>query len=312
MKIYETTKKTRIEERTSQKDQRKRSGAGFTFVELMVVMAVIAILVLLAAPRFVGRTEEATQAKTGYNSKVLSDMAEVYHAEHETYPVLEGANPLPYGVLGVGGVDALYPLDMEKIKEGVTSLETEPNTYGIVLSGPREGRVYPAEKTATPNKRFGLLAANSLASFGLYNFSVPDSGPLVLSVTDAFYAGMYFQHGNQLSLKPNTSYVLSYSYQKIEGELESFGGHVGRGIAKQTHVVVDGHARPGNYQLGDSAYVANDTNVHRISVTFKTNETLDTSDTAENTAIWIQPNRGKYEPVTVLIDDLLLVEVVEP
>lgn len=60
--------------------------AGFTFVELIVVMAVIAILVLLATPQFIGYTRQAKDTRLTNDIKVVSDATSQYLAEEAHLP----------------------------------------------------------------------------------------------------------------------------------------------------------------------------------------------------------------------------------
>ena len=61
-------------------------SAGFTLIEVMVVIAIIGILVAVALPRF------ADYRRKSYNSSALSDLRnaktilEAYYHEHEHYP----------------------------------------------------------------------------------------------------------------------------------------------------------------------------------------------------------------------------------
>ena len=60
--------------------------AGFTLVEIMIVIAIIGILTAVAIPRF------AEYRRKGHNSAALSDLRnvktilEAYHEETEHYP----------------------------------------------------------------------------------------------------------------------------------------------------------------------------------------------------------------------------------
>ena len=59
---------------------------GFTLIELIVVMSIIGILALLAAPVFIGKTEEANRTKHFANVRVLEDAAERYFIDHGKWP----------------------------------------------------------------------------------------------------------------------------------------------------------------------------------------------------------------------------------
>ena len=63
-----------------------KNKKGFTLVELIVVMSIIGILVLLAAPSFIGKTEEANRTKHFANVRVLEDAAERYFIDHGKWP----------------------------------------------------------------------------------------------------------------------------------------------------------------------------------------------------------------------------------
>lgn len=59
---------------------------AFTLIELIVVMAVIGILVLLAAPKFTGYTERAKETKYIHTAKVIETALETYLINGGTFP----------------------------------------------------------------------------------------------------------------------------------------------------------------------------------------------------------------------------------
>ena len=63
-----------------------KNKKGFTLIELIVVMSIIGILVLLAAPIFIGKTEEANRTKHFATVRVLEDAAERYFIDHGKWP----------------------------------------------------------------------------------------------------------------------------------------------------------------------------------------------------------------------------------
>lgn len=62
-----------------------RNG-GFTIIELIVVMAVIAILVLMAAPKYLGYTQKAKQTQTINDAKVIENAVDEYLFTYEVFP----------------------------------------------------------------------------------------------------------------------------------------------------------------------------------------------------------------------------------
>lgn len=112
-------------------------GKGFTLIELIVVMAIIAILVLLAAPKFLGYTKDANVTAMQQDVKVLSDAAERHRIETEKWPVKDKV--LSHGV---GGVDELYHLDQKLIKEYVNNIEGDYSDYALSLDEQYEGKIF--------------------------------------------------------------------------------------------------------------------------------------------------------------------------
>lgn len=80
--------------------------AGFTLVELLVVMSIIAILATIAVPVFLGRRTEAMRAEAKSNLESLRVLEEQYYAEYGEYAPSAGdcANPVPANVDAIRGV----------------------------------------------------------------------------------------------------------------------------------------------------------------------------------------------------------------
>lgn len=102
-------------------------------------------------------------------------------------------------------------------------------------------------------------------------------------------------------LKPRTEYILGFTYVKLDGYLNSFGGHTD-GIWENNTVTVDGEEM-GTFSENDSAFVADDTNEHQVMIRFTTPK-----DKSPKSSLFIQPNRGDFDTVTVEIKDLYLIE----
>jgi general secretion pathway protein G len=59
---------------------------GFTIIELLVVLTVIALLLTLAAPRYLQHVETARDAALRENLHVLRDAIDKFYADRGTYP----------------------------------------------------------------------------------------------------------------------------------------------------------------------------------------------------------------------------------
>jgi general secretion pathway protein G len=63
-----------------------RSG-GFTLIELMVVMAIIAMLVTLAMPRYVHSLDKAREAVLRHDLRAMRDAIDQFLSDRNRYPV---------------------------------------------------------------------------------------------------------------------------------------------------------------------------------------------------------------------------------
>jgi len=66
---------------------------AFTIIELIVVMAIIAILMFLAVPQFMNYSKEAKFTQLIHDAALLEDACERYYLDHEDWP---RASDAPY------------------------------------------------------------------------------------------------------------------------------------------------------------------------------------------------------------------------
>jgi general secretion pathway protein G len=71
------------------KKNEHRKQAGFTLIELMVVVVIIAILAGLIIPRFMGETDKAKQAKAKMQIESLESALKMYKLDNGSYPATE-------------------------------------------------------------------------------------------------------------------------------------------------------------------------------------------------------------------------------
>jgi general secretion pathway protein G len=73
----------------------RASQAGFTLIEIMVVVFILGLLVTLVAPRIIGRTDEARVTKAKADIKAIEEAANLFKLDNGFYPSsAEGLNAL--------------------------------------------------------------------------------------------------------------------------------------------------------------------------------------------------------------------------
>ena len=63
-----------------------RRSAGFTLVEIMVVVVILGVLAVLIVPRVVGRTEEARVAAAKHDIAAIMQSLKLYRLDNGRYP----------------------------------------------------------------------------------------------------------------------------------------------------------------------------------------------------------------------------------
>lgn len=64
----------------------KRTGAGFTLVELLVVLAIISLLLTIALPRYFSSIDKSKEVALRENLQVLRSGIDKYYADKGEYP----------------------------------------------------------------------------------------------------------------------------------------------------------------------------------------------------------------------------------
>ncbi|MEC4678713.1 MAG: type II secretion system major pseudopilin GspG [Nitrospirota bacterium] len=62
---------------------------GFTLIEIMVVVTILAILIALVAPKMVGRTDQARRVSTKAQIKNIEGALQLYKLDNGVYPSTE-------------------------------------------------------------------------------------------------------------------------------------------------------------------------------------------------------------------------------
>ncbi|MBI5343716.1 MAG: type II secretion system major pseudopilin GspG [Deltaproteobacteria bacterium] len=68
---------------------RLRNRAGFTLIEIMVVIVILGLLAALVVPKLVGRTEEAKKTQSRIQIKNLQQALELFKLDNGFYPATD-------------------------------------------------------------------------------------------------------------------------------------------------------------------------------------------------------------------------------
>jgi general secretion pathway protein G len=66
-----------------------RNARGFTFIEIMVVVAILAILAALVIPRIMGRTDDAKRTAAKVQIRNIEGALQLYKLDNGVYPTTE-------------------------------------------------------------------------------------------------------------------------------------------------------------------------------------------------------------------------------
>ncbi|MBT3828060.1 prepilin-type N-terminal cleavage/methylation domain-containing protein [bacterium] len=138
---------------------RSKSRAGFTLIELMVVVAIVAFLAVLAIPsfmRFIAKTKR-TEAYINLNSIYTSQ--KIYHAEHGRYTnVMFGKDGLGWKPEGYKGGGA---------KEHFNYTYGLPGQEGVnFFTGRMEASADSLQKAYADKDKFLVIAAADIDGDG--------------------------------------------------------------------------------------------------------------------------------------------------
>lgn len=115
---------------------------GFTLIELMVVMTIIAILLTIVAPRYFNSVSKAEEAVLRENLTLIRDAIDKYHADSGRYP------------------DSLDELAQKKYLRKLPMDPVLKSDSGWIVVPPEDvklGVVYDVKSGATGKSRDGSL-----------------------------------------------------------------------------------------------------------------------------------------------------------
>ncbi len=147
-----------------------KQDRGFTLVELMIVVLIVAILIAVAIPTFLGQRKEAEDAAAKSNLRNALTTEKAYYAGAEVFTadldVLAAIEPSIFNVTGASpAVNTFDPV--------VVSVDAVAGTVCIVAVTPRGDFVAVWENASVGATQYGFHTSNP---FGSCTSTVPTAG----------------------------------------------------------------------------------------------------------------------------------------
>ena len=115
--------------RTEQRVTRRLGDAGFSLVEMLIVLVVMAILLGIAVPTYLNFTDRTHIAVAQANVRAIAPSIERFYSDNETYVGLDnGANGTPPGLVSYD------PTTMSKVTISGSPAPTQRN-YCVYSTG---------------------------------------------------------------------------------------------------------------------------------------------------------------------------------
>lgn len=134
-----------------------RGGAGFTLVELLIVIAIIGILSTVLMVNFVGIRERARDAKRKSDLRQMQAALELYRTDNGAYPI--------------GSLNCGSPLEVGS-KRYMTKIPSDPLTASCYTYTSGDGVTYTyygCLENTNDSEKDGTTAAGCAASYTVQN-----------------------------------------------------------------------------------------------------------------------------------------------
>ena len=144
---------------------------GFTLVELLIVVIILAILAAIIIPQFTGATDDANQAAYDTNVANIRAAIDLYRQQHSAYPgaVTSSGGTCVNGTAVVGAVgEAAF----------IAQLRNYTNAAGQACTGtdPNEFKYGPYLKDDLPDNPLGTTNTVTIVTAGVLGLTSGSTG----------------------------------------------------------------------------------------------------------------------------------------
>ncbi len=148
-----------------------RRGRGFTLVELLIVVIILAILAGIVIPQFAASTDDANRAAYETNLANLRAVVELYRQQHGEYP---GANASGT-VTCVNGTNQTGAAGTASLEQQLT-LYTDQNGNACTGFDSTTFRFGPYLRDGLPSNPLGTSGAVTVVSTGVLGLTTSGTG----------------------------------------------------------------------------------------------------------------------------------------
>ena len=147
------------------------NARGFTLVELLIVVIILALLAAIAVPQFTATTDDARASAFDSNLAAMRGAIELYRQQHGQYPgaVAAGTDTCVNGVNETAAIGAAA---------FVTQMTRYTNAAGDACTGtdPDEFRYGPYLKDGIPTNPLGTSSAVTVVTSGTLGLASGSTG----------------------------------------------------------------------------------------------------------------------------------------
>jgi len=148
-----------------------KASKGFTLVELLIVVIILAILAAIIIPQFTGATDDAAQAAYDTNIANIRAAIDLYRQQHNEYPgaAISGGGTCPAGSAAVAGAIGEPAF--------LAQLRNYTNAAGEACTGTNaEFRYGPYLKDDLPDNPLGTTNTVAVVSTGVLGLATSNTG----------------------------------------------------------------------------------------------------------------------------------------
>lgn len=222
----------------------KKEKFAFTLIELLIVVAIIAILAAIAVPNFLEAQIRSRVARVNADQRTIATALEAYAVDHNSYPMegdITGNNdPCPRPAIGAICPDAALSLKpLTTPVAYLTSIPSDPfmqNTQGFQggPTGAPQGAGFALDSFYYANyvgyqNRFGISGQfDDVRGWGLVSFGPNRSNNnlIMLPMYLAHISGT-FRFGSPISGQSTADWVYDPTNGTVsDGDIARFGGAI--------------------------------------------------------------------------------------